>query len=223
MADILCRIRFLQPEWIWRLRTEPFRLLGGDTILTESPGHMLVWSASHEVISQIVGRRNDFVKPTAMYRILDIYGRNVVSTEGALWRQHRKIASAPFSEQNNELVWAESVEQTRGMLRHWLGDADRAREGVADDVGEDTMRLTLNIISRAGFGRSLAWPGRGGRDEVDAGHQMGYKEALETLLHNILWIMLLPKVVLSEYHWDRLQEKEARMCVLIIGRVCSVS
>ncbi|KAI9883475.1 MAG: hypothetical protein M1823_004765 [Watsoniomyces obsoletus] len=197
---------FLQSEWIWKEGHRPFRMLGGDSILTISSGHLLFWSASPEVISQISGRRNDFVKPTHMYTILNIYGRNVVSTEGALWRQHRKIASAPFSEQNNEQVWAETVEQTRSMLRQWLGDEENASDGVADDIGEDTMRLTLNVISHAGFGRSIAWPGQGGRDEVDEGHQMGYKEALETVLHNIIWIMLVPKVVLKYAPFRRLQQ-----------------
>ena len=50
----------------------------------------MMHTADPAVISQITTRRNDFPKPTAIYRSLDIYGKNVVSTEGAIWRQHRK-------------------------------------------------------------------------------------------------------------------------------------
>jgi cytochrome P450 len=51
--------------------------------------------------------------------VLDIYGRNVVTTEGAEWRMHRKITSRPFSEKNNQLVHDESVRQTIQMMASW--------------------------------------------------------------------------------------------------------
>jgi cytochrome P450 len=50
---------------------------------------------------------------------LDIYGRNVVTTEGLTWRLHRKITSRPFSEKNNLLVHEESVRQASQMFASW--------------------------------------------------------------------------------------------------------
>ena len=65
-----------------------------------------MWTADADVIAEMVGtRRNDFPKPSHFYRSVNIYGKNVVSSEGALWRQHRRITSPPFTEKNNHLVW----------------------------------------------------------------------------------------------------------------------
>ena len=171
----------------------------------------MLWTSSAEVINQIFARRNDFVKPIALYKLLNIYGRNILTTEGPQWRVHRKITSAPFTEQNNELVWAESIQQTRSMLRLWLGAEDE-NEGTADEVAEDTMRLALNVVGGAAFGKTIAWPGQSPRapngaggdsgdhrhhDEISSGHHMSYKDALETILANITFILILPSFLLS--------------------------
>ena len=54
-----------------------------------------------------------------MIEVLGIYGRNVLTTDGATWRLHRKITSKPFSERNNQLVHDETVRQTTQMLAAW--------------------------------------------------------------------------------------------------------
>jgi cytochrome P450 len=54
-----------------------------------------------------------------MVEVLDIYGRNVVTTEGQEWRLHRKVTSRPFSEKNNQLVHDETVRQTTQMMNSW--------------------------------------------------------------------------------------------------------
>lgn len=51
--------------------------------------------------------------------ILDIYGRNVLTSEGAAWRLQRKITARPFSERNNQLVHDESVKQATQMMESW--------------------------------------------------------------------------------------------------------
>ena len=54
-----------------------------------------------------------------MTAVLDVYGRNVVTTEGQEWRLHRKVTSRPFSEKNNQLVHEETVRQTEQMMQAW--------------------------------------------------------------------------------------------------------
>lgn len=53
---------------------------------------------------QVVTRRNDFVKKVDDYAALNIYGLNVVSTEGVNWQRHRKITGPPFNEKNSRFV-----------------------------------------------------------------------------------------------------------------------
>lgn len=45
-----------------------------------------------------MANRGRFRKPTELYGVLEMYGRNLVTTEGDIWRIHRKIASPSFSE-----------------------------------------------------------------------------------------------------------------------------
>lgn len=65
-----------------------------------------------------------------MYSTLRLLGENVVVTEGDIWKRHRKICVRPFSEQNNKLVWEESVRVTSEALAAW-GDAPQVETAHA--------------------------------------------------------------------------------------------
>lgn len=153
-------------------------------------------------MSQIVTRRNDFPKPIEIYGSVDLFGKNVVSTEGSVWRHHRKITAPPFTEKNNHLVWQESLHQAQSMMASLVGKKSE-NKGSVSNIAAATMRLSLHVISRAGFGVRLLWPheeveekGRAG--VLPEGHTMTYKDALSTLLENIIAVMLLPKWFLGE-------------------------
>lgn len=89
-------VDFVLPDFPWLYRHEIFKRVGYDTFLTVAPGGMVMYTCEPSVITQITTRRNDFPKPIAIYRSLDVYGKNVVTTEGQIWRQHRK-ATSPVS------------------------------------------------------------------------------------------------------------------------------
>ena len=207
------------PDWAWDLQRTPFVELGTDTFLTVSPGGSILYTADASVINQITSRRNDFPKPIYLYGSLDLYGKNVVSTEGQIWRQHRKITSPPFTEKNNHMVWAESIHQAQTMLTSWVGTSGQETRTITG-VADDAMRLSLHVISRAGFGVRLLWPGvedvhsqeKEGQKPSTPGnpstsnvgvggdHTLSYTSALQSLLHNILWVLLMPRFLLSKFH-----------------------
>lgn len=54
-----------------------------------------------------------------MVGVLEIYGRNVLTTEGDDGRFHRKVTGKLFSERNVRLVYEESVRQAVQMLSSW--------------------------------------------------------------------------------------------------------
>lgn len=187
---------FMAPDWTWYMLHEPFSKLG-DTFLVVAPSRNSLYVADAEAISQITSRRNDFPKPTELYKAVDIYGKNVVSTEGSVWRHHRKITSAPFTEKNNLLVWKESLHQAQSMVQGWMGSGDGV-SALVQHVAEDTMRFSLHVISRAGFGVRLSWPHEPEQSKPGKGHTMSYKDALGTLLENLPWVMLVPKHILGK-------------------------
>lgn len=130
------------------------------------------------------------------YESVDIFGKNVVSTEGAYWRHHRKITSPPFTEKNNYLVWQESLHQAQSMMTGWMKD-DPENSGSLTSIASEAMRLSLHVISRAGFGVRLDWPHEETETELPTGHTLSYKDALSGLLENIIVVMLTPSVVMK--------------------------
>jgi hypothetical protein len=97
-------VTIIVPDFPWSSRYAIYKEIGHDTFLTVAPGGMIMFTCDPHVVSQITTRRNDFPKPTHIYRSVDIYGKNVVSSEGQVWRNHRKATSPPFTEANNHLV-----------------------------------------------------------------------------------------------------------------------
>lgn len=186
----------MTPDWTWTQLHGPFEKIG-DTFLVVAPGRNSLYVADADAINQITGRRNDFPKPIEMYGAVDVYGKNVVSTEGSIWRHHRKITSTPFTEKNNLLVWRESLHQAQSMLQGWMGKAGNG-SALVEHIAEDTMRLSLHVISCAGFGVRLSWPHEPEQDKPGEGHKLSYKDALGTLLDNLLWVMLVPRYILGE-------------------------
>lgn len=187
--------RYLTPEFVWNKLYDSFRDIGSDAFIIVAPGHNTLYVADAEAISQITTRRNDFPKPTEMYGSVDIYGKSVVSTEGSVWRHHRKITSPPFTEKNNHLVWLESLNQAQSMMTGWLGNEDAT--GPCWDVASRSMRLSLHVISKAGFGVGLLWPHEETEAHIPEGHTLTYKDALSTLLENLIAVMLTPRWLLS--------------------------
>lgn len=195
----------------WDLLYEPFANYGSDTLLLVAPGKCELRTADAAVISQVTTRRSDFPKPLEAYGSLMLYGANVVTTEGQIWKAHRRITNPPFSEKNNRLVWAEAIFQAQSMIDSWMHGGTRSR--TIANIGEDSMRLALHVISRAGFGRRMQWPmtsegGKGDRGarpvdsavkgiEIDEGHTMSYSDTLRTLIKYMIWILIVPMPILS--------------------------
>jgi cytochrome P450 len=181
-----------------------------DIFIVASPTRLNAFVADAEAITQITSRRNDFPKPLEMYGALDIYGKNLVTTEGPDWRGHRKLVAPSFGEKNNELVFTETLHHAQSMLSLWTGDDGRGNKTVADPSAA-AMNFALYVISSAGFDVRMKWPHEEGREttektddtsmfvesEAPPGHTMNYREALSELLHNIMWTQIMP------LHWLR--------------------
>lgn len=203
-------VDFCLPDSNWHYRYDLFQRVGHDTFLTVSPTKLVMFTAEPSVINQITTRRNDFPKPTYLYRSINIYGPNVIGSEGQVWRHHRKAVSPPFTEKNNHLVWTESIDQAQAMLASWLGPDGKGNKSV-DRIMDDTMRLSLHVISNAGFGRKIQWPTQESQshtdnpyyddsskiknesEDVEPGHTMSYAYAMHCLLENIFFQFLFPR------------------------------
>ena len=141
----------------------PFVKVGKDLFLTISPTMIHCFVADAEAMTQITTRRTDFPKPLEMYTSLDLYGKNLVSTEGPDWRMHRKLAAPSFGEKNNELVWVESLHHTKSLLGLWTGEDGRGGATIADPSA-GAMNFALYVISSAGFDIRVVWSHEEGKE-----------------------------------------------------------
>ncbi|KAL9596408.1 MAG: hypothetical protein Q9179_004620 [Wetmoreana sp. 5 TL-2023] len=151
---------------------------------------MQLFLANPDTIEDVFLRRKDFPKPVHMYKMLEIFGRNVNTVEGQDWVRHRKLTAPPFNERNSNIVWTESIQQARGMLDWWK---DYGSNGVRT-TAKDAKILSLNVLISAGFG--MSYPFASGRDPPTQGFTMSYQEALSLVLEYTLVIVALPKVLL---------------------------
>jgi cytochrome P450 len=210
---------FENPNLNWRENRQLFEHAGSHTIFLVSSDELMLLTADPDVIMQITTRRNDFPKPMEIYKGLAIYGENVVTVEGGDWKRHRKATMPQFGESNNRVVWKESLFQAGEMLKHWtkrIATEEKLEEGgrgskswghVLHGASSDCMRLSLYVISRAGFNVRCRWPGEDASvpdeegvmraTEVPAGRSMSYMESMETLLHNLLPVFAFPPRVLA--------------------------
>ncbi|KAK3078816.1 hypothetical protein LTS18_006549, partial [Coniosporium uncinatum] len=210
-------LEIIQGESSYLSRYSIHERLGTDTFVVVSPTQNILFTADADVINQMTTRRNDFPKPVEVYKSLDIYGKNVVSNEGSEWRRHRKITAPPFSEKSNQLVWMESLYQAQTMLTSWVGKDGQGGKTI-EQTSRDAMRLSLHVISRAGFDVRCLWPGVNDTDEkalkegamstnvIPEGHVMSYTESMEVVLHRIIAILILPEWMGKLFRWEYLRK-----------------
>ncbi|KAI9836493.1 MAG: hypothetical protein M1838_005065, partial [Thelocarpon superellum] len=198
------------PYWqIYRRHATGFSRCG-DLLLVASPGGTYLGASNAEVIHQMCVRRADFPKPTQVYKIIELFGANVVTTEGQTWRLHRKLTAPAFSERNNAVVWKETDRQVQRMMATWAARKGNTTNDMrVPDMQPDAGTLSLHIISRAGFGVPLYWPGEAVEVSPDDGlaalsanttpatHLMTFKDALSHTLDNFLWFLAFPPPVMK--------------------------
>ncbi|PVF96187.1 hypothetical protein CPB86DRAFT_520487 [Serendipita vermifera] len=127
-----------------------------------TPAAIMVGDA--EVAHEVLGNRSKWYKPVDAYVILEICGRNVLTTEFDIWRTHRRIAAPAFSENNNRLVCTEAIHTMQKLFDMW-GEQDSV---TFENITELFVQITLSIICSAGFGMRVPWKETG----KPAGHDL---------------------------------------------------
>ena len=175
-----------------------------------TPARMILCLDNAEAIHEVTSKREAFPKPTGSYKILKLYGDNILTSEGPLWRLHRKVTSASFNERNAALVFQETIHQTKGLIGQWLGP-DGQGDKTIRSLEHDSMALMLNIIGYVGFGLRLLWPGQTLSADTDPrlakyasldateGHTMSFADSLRSTLDHLLLLLLFPKWILSTF------------------------
>ncbi|KAF7852434.1 hypothetical protein EAF04_010974 [Stromatinia cepivora] len=197
----------------------------GDTYIFAASNLNLLRTTNAELIAQFTARKNDFVKPVKNYKVLEVFGSNIVTTEGEEWRRHKRIVGKSFGEKSMGLVWEESIKQADGMVGVWRRRNEEGGKGgnvnedmglKVEDAGSDTAILSLHVICVAGFGVPQLWEGEeneevgNGDRKIEGGgapnlglnkpvgdHTMGFKDCINLVLSSLILIVLWPQWVLK--------------------------
>ncbi|KAG8764895.1 hypothetical protein FRC15_007343, partial [Serendipita sp. 397] len=163
-------------------------------------------TADAEVAQEIMRNPGRFIKPTDIYEVLNLFGRNVVTINGEEYRIHKKITSPSFSESNNKLVHKETLAIIDALFETWEG-RDRIDYHNVLDL---TVALTLMVISSAGFGVRIPW----GEEECPPGHKLSFKVAIEGVSAGLMMKVALPSFAMS---WTK-KTAHIDLCFKELGR-----
>jgi cytochrome P450 len=122
--------------------------------------------------------------------LLEIYGPNIVTTEGKTFRFHLRIVAPPFADGSgaNDLVWNESKFQTSRLMSSW-------HKQSPSSIQRDIDSLSLAVIAKAAFGQQLDWTAHSTETKkaVPAGHTLTFTEAMNETTHHMITVLLLPR------------------------------
>ncbi|EOD51415.1 putative cytochrome p450 protein [Neofusicoccum parvum UCRNP2] len=170
----------------------------GKVFAHATPSNIEIFVADAASSYEVLARKKDFGKPMHFVEIINIFGPTVASTDGPDWYRHRRITATPFNERNNAIVWRESVKQATQMLSYFKTTVGTAG---STGLGDDTMTLTLHILTSVGLGFSYDFRGtqeqRNHNEVSNAGHTLSYRDCLAAVLENFVVMQLLPKKIFS--------------------------
>ncbi|KAI0513196.1 cytochrome P450 [Xylaria bambusicola] len=191
-------VRFSRRGWYFAERATIHEQIGPVWALV-SPVAINIHFADPDTIHDIVTRRGDFQRPIAELKLLELYGPCISTAKWEEWPRHRKVMATPFNETIMKSVWDESLRQAKGMLRSWV---TASTDGIAS-YQKDTRALSLNVLAATGFGKSYDFRGS---TEPQIDDEGGYRDALQTVLDNIILLMLVPFNVLCKMpkSWARI-------------------
>ncbi|KAJ5733721.1 cytochrome P450 [Penicillium malachiteum] len=179
--------RYSRRGWFFHDKGDSHRRYGPVWALA-TPREITLIVAESEAIHNIFQRRTDFVRPSIMYKVLEVYGPCISTANGPDWARHRKIVATPFNENIMSYVWDESIEQGRQMLDVWA--EDEATEITS--VSKDTRTVSLNVLAATGFRKSYPF-----RSVQEQDGPSSYRDSLQTILDNAILLMVAPRNLLS--------------------------
>ncbi|KAF2188427.1 cytochrome P450 monooxygenase [Zopfia rhizophila CBS 207.26] len=159
-------------------------------LVTPRDIHILLSDA--EAVHEVFARRNDFVRPNKMYKLLEVYGPCLPTADQPNWARQRKILATPFNENVMSFVWNETIHQTLELIECWT-DPQTIEKGILS-VARDSRTLSLNIMAAIGFRRRFKFESSTGSEDIELveGKMLDYRDALSIVLDNSILLMLLP-------------------------------
>jgi cytochrome P450 len=155
-----------------------------------------------KVIDDIIRHPKHFPRNMEQMAVLNVYGKNLSTTDDEEWQKHRKVTAITFTERNNDLVWRESMAQSKAMLDYWL------QNQPVTTVHMDTKVFTLNVLAAAIFNKNYPFQGVASDPTSSPDHSNVYRDSLSTILSSIVQIFIFGEQGLKAW-WTPKSFKDA--------------
>ncbi|KAF2641035.1 cytochrome P450 [Massarina eburnea CBS 473.64] len=177
----------------------------GNIFMMVTPGGNWLCVGDAAVINEVIRRPKEFRRNMEQMAVLNVYGKNLSTTDDEEWQKHRKVTSITFTEKNNELVWRESITQSKAMLRYW-----KEHQPVTT-ITTDTKVFTLNVLAAAIFNKNYPFEGvKSTPSSQDDSYQ--YRNSLSTILSSIVQIFVFGENDLKAW-WTPNSWKDAAVAI----------
>ncbi|KAH7144394.1 cytochrome P450 [Dactylonectria estremocensis] len=189
----------------------------GDAFIIVTPGKNYLYLADSVAISHVfeTERHGDYMQPHEAVEMLSIFGTSISTGGLQYWQRHRRATAGSFNELTNNMVWTESLRQSRQMLEHCLACGNDGTNAVADI----SRQFALNVLMRASFGKEYDFefpsdsqePVKAERYTLFSPRKgaevMDYRESLQLILKNCILICVLRPRFLEK--WGDIHSKFA--------------
>ncbi|KAG0134365.1 cytochrome P450 [Tuber indicum] len=181
-------------DWQVRQRYEIYRLVGSDLFFTITPWEVILHVADPEMAVEVLsGKGQDgelYPRTEIVGRMMGLFGKNILTAEGAVWRGHRKV-TAPVIGNSLSIVWEESLTQVKEMLQYYDKQED------IKTIHRDFRRVTLGVISHAGFSKVMNWVPLTTTITSGKDGEGSYQKCLNILFENFEWTAIAPSWLLE--------------------------
>ncbi|KAF2200169.1 cytochrome P450 monooxygenase-like protein [Delitschia confertaspora ATCC 74209] len=191
----------------------------GDAFIVAHPGGIQLSVSNADIIYEILQRRKDFQRNMEEFAVLNVYGKNLSTTDDEEWQRHRKMTAVTFTEKNNEIVWQQSLAQADGMLKYWTSSTKK----LIRSTHKDTKTFTLNVLAAVLFNKVYSFEGQAEEklDRHSDDTSLEYRESLSTILGSIIHIFIFGEQGLKAWwtpkSWKNAAEAMSRYRRYILG------
>ncbi|KAF8649628.1 hypothetical protein AX16_005717 [Volvariella volvacea WC 439] len=179
--------------WKWRHRFYREHASESVSVVPFIKGTPSIYTCNLDVARQVVagGNRSSWIKPESKSQGLLLWGMNLVSSEGEVWRKHRRIMGPAFNNDLYQLVWAETSKTYYDMVA--TGEWSKIDVIDVPAVQSLTFKLALLIIGKCGFGFPFDWQ----EPPTALDGTISVQEALRIVADTTTIVLAAPKTIRS--------------------------
>ncbi|PUU77687.1 cytochrome P450 [Tuber borchii] len=197
------RFFLMTSDWQVRRRCEVYRFIRSDIFFTVTPWKVILHVADPDMAVEVLagkgGNGELYTRPDVYNSMLGLFGENVITAEGAVWRDHRKI-TAPVIGKSLSVVWEESLTQIQQMIRYY------DKHEAINTSYRDFRRATLGVIAHAGFSKVMEWCPLTTAIANEKDGEGSYQKCLHVLFENFMWAVIAPSWILEMLPFKALRE-----------------